>query len=125
MYIGEVSKKTGASIKAIRLYEELGLLTGVARSGNYRVYTNTHVLLVQLIVKAKMLGFKLAELSQVSAGNAQAPWFQILDMIEQKQQSLSEEIQRKQDQQKTLSDYQAQIQRCLSDNPECQLEEGI
>lgn len=33
MYIGEVSKLTGASAKAIRLYESLGLLGTVVRKG--------------------------------------------------------------------------------------------
>lgn len=125
MYIGEVSKITGASIKAIRLYEELGLLTGVARSGTYRVYSDTHVLLVQLILKAKTQGFKLAELKQVSGDSVREPWHKVLDMIERKQQSLAEEIQRKQDQQTTLADYRAQIQDCLTENPQCRLEDGI
>ncbi|MDD9893761.1 MAG: MerR family transcriptional regulator [Gammaproteobacteria bacterium] len=126
MYIGEVSNQTGASVKAIRFYEELGLLTGVGRSGRYRVYTDTHVLLIRLIVKAKEQGFKLAELKAVVTGNdVREPWFHVLEMIEQKQQALSEEILLKQNQQKALSEYRAQIQSCLSDNPQCQLEDGI
>lgn len=104
----------------------MGLLTAVARSGNYRIYTDTHVLLIQLIVKAKTLGFKLAELKQVVAGaNVQEPWQQVLQMIDEKQQSLAAEIQVKQEQLQTLSEYTAQIQRCLSANPNCQLEEGL
>ena len=124
MYIGEVSKKTGSSIKAIRFYEELGLLTGVGRSGHYRIYTDTHVLLIKLIAEAKTLGFKLGELKQVLEGNnVREPWLKVLDMIEQKQQLLSQEIQLKRQQQQTLSDYYAKIQHCLSDNPQCQLDD--
>ena len=126
MYIGEVSKQTGASIKAIRFYEELGLLTGVSRSGRYRVYTDTHVLLIRLIMAAKTQGFRLAELKQVvTSDNVREPWLQILDMIEQKQRLLTEEIQLKQAQQKALAEYHDQIQSCLLENPQCQLEDGV
>jgi DNA-binding transcriptional MerR regulator len=126
MYIGEISKKTGASVKAIRFYEELGLLTDVERLGSYRIYTADHLLFIQLIVKAKTLGFKLAELKQfILQGNVQQPWSQILAMIDQKQQALAEEIKIQQARQETLSDYRAQIQHCLKGNPDCQLEEGV
>lgn len=126
MYIGEVSKKTGVSIKTIRFYEELGLLTAVARSGRYRVYNDTHISLIQLIIQAKEQGFKLAELkSVVSYKNEHEPWIHILEMIENKQKLLSEEIQRKQNQIKALSQYYTQIQMCLSNNPQCQLEDRV
>lgn len=126
MYIGEVSKKTGASVKAIRFYEELGLLTGVEQQGSYRIYTDNHVLFVSLIVKAKTLGFKLAELKQfISQSSVKEPWLQILEMIDQKQAAISVEIQIQQARQTTLSAYRAQIQSCLVDNPDCQLEEGV
>jgi MerR family transcriptional regulator, copper efflux regulator len=43
MLIGEVAKRTGASLKAIRLYESLGLLGRVRRKGSYRVYSEENV----------------------------------------------------------------------------------
>ena len=36
MRIGEIAHRTGASAKAIRLYESRGLLGVVARAGSYR-----------------------------------------------------------------------------------------
>lgn len=62
MLIGEMARRTGASIKAIRLYESLGLLGRVERSNRYRVYTAAHLQQVLLIRRARQLGFKLAEL---------------------------------------------------------------
>lgn len=38
MRIGEIARRTGASAKAIRLYEARGLLGAVARAGSYRQY---------------------------------------------------------------------------------------
>lgn len=126
MYIGEVSNKTGVSVKTIRFYEELGLLTDVRRSGRYRVYDDSHILIINLIVQAKQLGFKLAELKQaVAATKVQEPWLKILEMIEQKQRSLSEEIQSMQHQIETLSNYRHQIQSCLSVNPQCKLKDSV
>ncbi|HLD67280.1 MAG TPA: MerR family transcriptional regulator [Pseudomonas sp.] len=62
MYIGKVAELTGASRKAIRLYEELGLLPPPERAGNYRLYTSHHLIIVSMIKRAQAVGFKLAEL---------------------------------------------------------------
>ncbi|MFN3712531.1 MAG: MerR family transcriptional regulator [Alcanivoracaceae bacterium] len=61
MYIGEVVTRTGASAKAIRLYEQRGLLS-VPRSGRYRLYRDQDVAQILLIRQALALGFRLADL---------------------------------------------------------------
>jgi MerR family transcriptional regulator, copper efflux regulator len=65
MFIGEVSKKTGLSIKAIRFYEAKGLIGKPQRSGRYRVYQESDVDLLLLIKKAKELGVTLSQLRGV------------------------------------------------------------
>lgn len=65
MFIGEVSKRTGLSIKAIRFYEEKGLIRSPLRQGRYRVYTNTDIEILSLISEAKKLGVTLARLNNV------------------------------------------------------------
>src|SRR5690554_5382293 len=40
MYIGKLAEMTGATRKAIRLYESLGLIPVPSRNGNYRVYSD-------------------------------------------------------------------------------------
>ena len=62
MYIGEVSKKTGLSIKAIRLYEEKGLIREPLRLGKYRVYQESDIDLLILIKEAKALGVTLSQI---------------------------------------------------------------
>lgn len=52
MYIGELSKRTGFSIRAIRLYEEKGLIQTVQRKGRYRIYNESDVDLLNLISEA-------------------------------------------------------------------------
>lgn len=65
MYIGEVSKQTGLSVKAIRLYEDMGLIRTPPRLGRYRVYTQADVEVLQLIAEAKQLGVTLNRLKGV------------------------------------------------------------
>jgi len=65
MYIGEASKKSGLSIKAIRFYEEIGLIRRLPRSGRYRVYSESDIDLLVLIKEAKQLGVKLSQLKMV------------------------------------------------------------
>lgn len=75
MYIGEVAKITGLSIKAIRLYEEKGLIMPPPRKGKYRVYSNSHLDTLQLIKEAKILGVTLAQLkSAIVYKNGEIDW---------------------------------------------------
>jgi DNA-binding transcriptional MerR regulator len=62
LYIGKVAQITGASRKAIRHYEELGLLPAPARRGKYRVYSERDVFLVHVLKHAQSFGFQLSEL---------------------------------------------------------------
>jgi MerR family copper efflux transcriptional regulator len=65
MYIGEASKKTGLSIKAIRFYEEKGLIVRPERIGRYRIYKEIDIELLILIREAKELGITLSQLKGI------------------------------------------------------------
>ncbi len=69
MYIGEASRKTGLSIKAIRFYEEKGLIRQAERIGRYRVYQDTDVEILILIKEAKELGVTLSQLKGIIVYN--------------------------------------------------------
>ena len=60
--IGKVAKIAGASPKAIRHYEALGLMPAPRRRGKYRVYSERDVFLVHVLKHAQTLGFKLSEM---------------------------------------------------------------
>lgn len=78
MFIGEVSKITKLSVKAIRLYEEKGLIVAPKRKGVYRIYTEEHLEVLNLISEAKELGLTLAEIRGViSYQNGKANWSEI------------------------------------------------
>lgn len=72
MYIGAVAKQTGLSIKAIRLYEEWGLIRAPLRKGRYRTYNTTDINQLLLIKEAKTLGIKLSQLKALSTEGDQA-----------------------------------------------------
>ena len=61
--IGEVAERIGLSLRTIRYYEEVGLVTPSARSqGGFRLYTESDIARLQLIKRMKPLGFSLDEM---------------------------------------------------------------
>ncbi|UGY94369.1 MerR family transcriptional regulator [Streptomyces gobiensis] len=62
MQIGEVAERTGLSLRTIRHYEEVGLVTPSARSkGGFRLYTESDVERLMVIRRMKPLDFSLEE----------------------------------------------------------------
>jgi len=62
MNISDVAKRTGLTSKAIRFYEEKGLVTPPLRSENgYRSYTARHLEEFTLLRQARQVGFNLDE----------------------------------------------------------------
>lgn len=61
--VGELAKKTGKTVRAIHLYEELGLLAPAVRSkGGFRLYHGKAVKRIDWIQKLQELGFSLTEI---------------------------------------------------------------
>ncbi|UXY15740.1 MerR family DNA-binding protein [Chitiniphilus purpureus] len=56
---------TSASVKAIRLYEALGLIRAPLRQKRYRIYDAALVGRIALIRRGLMLGFRLSELREI------------------------------------------------------------
>lgn len=62
MNISDVAKKTGLTSKAIRFYEEKGLVTAPLRTENgYRSYTARHIEELTLLRQSRQVGFTLEE----------------------------------------------------------------
>ena len=63
MTSGEIAKKVGISQKAVRLYDEKGLLKPSDYSeGNYRLYDKEAILVLEKIIALKQIGFSLEEI---------------------------------------------------------------
>jgi len=68
MKIGLISEKTGVSKDTIRLYEKMGLLTGVTRPhkyNNYKEYAEINIDRVKMIITLKKLGLSLKECKSI------------------------------------------------------------
>src|SRR6266849_5663402 len=66
LQIGQVARKTGLSVDAIRFYEKAGLLRRPARTeGGYRLYQQREVADLEFIQKAQQLGFSLNEIREL------------------------------------------------------------
>jgi DNA-binding transcriptional MerR regulator len=63
MRVGELAKAVGKTVRAMHLYEELGLLEPRARSeGGFRLYGEEAIDRIHWIVKLQAIGFTLAEI---------------------------------------------------------------
>jgi DNA-binding transcriptional MerR regulator len=66
--IGEVARRTGRSIHAIRWYETQGLIPGVVRDrGGRRVYSEHHVGWLDLMDRLRHTGMSIAQMREYTA----------------------------------------------------------
>ncbi|CAN0170485.1 unnamed protein product [Phaeothamnion confervicola] len=61
--IGELSRRTGMSVSAIRFYEAHGLVTAIRSSGNQRRFLRADIRRLSFVLIAQRLGLTLAEVS--------------------------------------------------------------
>jgi DNA-binding transcriptional MerR regulator len=95
LLIGEVSKQSGASRKALRLYEAAGILPAPRRAtSGYRVYGADALALLAFIRRAQGLGFTLDEIKDiVSIKRAgQAPCPRVCGLISRKADELDQRL---------------------------------
>ncbi len=99
--IGDLARKTGKSLRALRLYEELGLLRAARSTGGFRLYGPDQVARVYWIAKLQDMGFTLPQIQG------------LIDTVESSangpgaMQSLRELFRSK------LADTRAQVERLL------------
>jgi DNA-binding transcriptional MerR regulator len=102
MQIGDLARKAGLSVRAIRYYEELGLIQPEAHSaGGFRLYGPENYRRLQVITFLKEIGLSLDEIRQIllakKASGADRETVQFLSkvfseklaMVESKLQSLN------------------------------------
>ncbi|MCG8582667.1 MAG: MerR family transcriptional regulator [Bacteroidales bacterium] len=68
MRIGIIAEKTGVSRDTVRLYENMGLLTGITQPyeyNNYKEYSEENIERIKIIRSMKNMGFSLKECKEV------------------------------------------------------------
>lgn len=90
MTSGEIAEKTGVSQKALRLYDEKGLLKPVGYTeGNYRLYDNESLAILEKIIALKHVGFSLEEIKEnLENGDAEP----ITDILKNQINTLEDKI---------------------------------
>ncbi|HDS1578293.1 TPA: MerR family transcriptional regulator [Stenotrophomonas maltophilia] len=123
MRISEVSRLTGASAKAIRLYEARGLLPPVPRLNRYRDYSAQDVAWVQLIRQALGLGITLAAISRLQGQDGRLDWTAVLVLLEQQRTRIASERVRLERVDQALQQVSDELQHWLrSGQGDCVLE---
>ncbi len=66
MQIGDLARETRKTVRAIHLYEELGLLAPAARSkGRFRLYSREALMRIRWIGKLQEMGFSLGDIQTI------------------------------------------------------------
>lgn len=65
--IGEIARRTGLSVSAIRFYQERGLVEPVRTNGNQRRFLRSDIRRLSFILIAQRLGLSLTEIEEALA----------------------------------------------------------
>jgi MerR family redox-sensitive transcriptional activator SoxR len=101
--IGELARRTGLSVSAIRFYEARGLVSAVRTGGNQRRFLRSDIRRLSFALVAQRLGLTLgeveAELSQLPHGRAptQADWAAISTRLRARLNARIEMLERTRD----------------------------
>lgn len=96
--IGELARKAGVTVRAVRYYESLGLLKTQHRSdGGQRYYSDADLVYIARIIELKNLDFSLEEIGQIiRMGNEDSTGeLRRLELLKQYRSKLSEALERK------------------------------
>src|ERR1700690_1595543 len=122
--VGDLARQTGKTVRAIHLYEELGLLSHPLRSkGGFRMYSGDGVKRIEWIQKLQDMGFSLTEIKaflRVWEDSATAPeaMATVREIFSDKLHETRETIERLSCLASELADSLAYLERCRSCSPD-------
>lgn len=93
--IGEVSKRSGIGIEALRFYEKSGLLDRPGRTySGYRLYDEGVLERLAFIKQAQLLGFALNEIKEIIAHKQEgiSPCAEVREIVRMRLSELDEKI---------------------------------
>jgi len=73
LLVGDLAKSVGKTVRAIHLYEEMGLVRAHERSkGRYRLFAQDALVRVRWIIKLQNLGLSLSDIQALVRGQSDA-----------------------------------------------------
>lgn len=118
--IGEVARRSGIGVEALRFYERRGLLGRPARTeSNYRVYDESVLERLDFIRRAQTVGFTLDEIGEILAESAdgRSPCRHVRELARRKLEELDARLAE-------MRRHRAELARTLADWDERGEEEG-
>jgi len=98
--VGDLAQRTSKTVRALHLYEELGLLHPIERSkGGFRLYGPDAALRVRWISKLQEMGFSLPEIKEIlsdweNSGSAPDAMFRVRELYAQKLKETEAQLER-------------------------------
>lgn len=137
--VGDIARATGKTVRAIHLYEELGLLRPATRSsGGFRLFDASAVDRVRWIDSLHSLGFSLQEMREVlkswwSSGQGDAAMSGLRELFTRKLAETREAVRRHQQLERELEEglrYLETCETCAAPGPvracvNCQQDHGV
>ena len=105
--VAEVGRRTGLTRKALRLYEELGLVEPAARTeAGYRLYGDADRQRLAFIRKARAIGLTLDEIRQLLAlrREGEQPCGHLAELVDQKLAAVDAQL-------RALADFREELLR--------------
>jgi MerR family transcriptional regulator, copper efflux regulator len=100
MQIGEIAERSGMSIRTLRHYDQIGLLTPSARSdGGFRLYTEDDLDRLMVIRRMKPLGYSLEDMHGVmtlllaDGGVDDQEWRAVLEEATRRRAELARQVE--------------------------------
>ena len=118
MRVGELAKAVGKTVRAMHLYEELGLLEPRTRSdGGFRLYGPEAIDRIHWIVKLQAIGFTLAEIQGFvgdfqGAGSGREATARVRALFLEKQAQIRDQIMQLQVIENDLSEALSYLDSC-------------
>jgi DNA-binding transcriptional MerR regulator len=109
--IGEVSKRSGVGVEALRFYEKSGLLDRPSRTySGYRVYGAEVLERLAFIKQAQALGFSLDEIGRIveDARRGESPCDEVREIVRRRLSELDERL-------RELHRYRDELQHTLAE----------
>jgi MerR family copper efflux transcriptional regulator len=122
MTVGELARRTGLSIKAIRQYEALGLIYSAGRSeAGYRLFDDSAPWCAQVIQRLRSLGLTIKEIDQLGRAYLSRPnepiGPQLAALLDGADQRIDDRIAELEALRERIRDYRAQHTAALAGRP--------
>jgi len=121
MKIGELARKTGKTVRALHLYEEMGLLDPARSDGGFRLYGPDDLARVYWIGKLQDMGFKLQQIQGLldavaNARTAPKAMDGVRELFESKLDSTRQQLRKLMQLERDLSESLAYLEGCRTCN---------